>query len=235
MKLLPQKKDIDSAKAQERKQEIDSGLSLAKSVDKLREQLALEKKNLFEWRTANIASVQQEIDSYIETKEKFRIEIEKQEEYRKKLIEPLDKEWAEINRVKVELGNKSNEIFIANEQLKILEKEIENEKKKVSEIVSRVTQNEKDTIKAKEESVSLRDMAQHEYEIAKGERNQQTETFEKSLSDLAQQKKEYEVALSIIQIRENEVKEKESDIIKREQHLEMQQRTLRVAKEALKL
>lgn len=229
MKLLPQKKDIDKAKAQERKQEIDSGLSLAKSVDKLREQLALEKKNLFEWRTANIASVQQEIDSYLETKENLRIEIEKQEEYRKKLIEPLDKEWAEVNLEKAKGREIIDNACILMAQCKDEERILEQEKKKISEIVSRVTQNEKDTIKAREESISLRDMAQHEYEIAKGERNQQTATFEKSLSDLDQRKKEYEVALSVIEIRENQVNEKEADIIKREQDLERRIKNFRKA------
>lgn len=103
MKLLP-KKEIDKQKADERKRLIDEGMALAKSVDKLRETRAIEEKNLREWRLDNVTRIQQEIESYLEVKENLRKETEAMEALRKKLIEPLDKEWEEINKIKQELG-----------------------------------------------------------------------------------------------------------------------------------
>lgn len=234
MKLLPRKIDIDKVKAQERKQEIDSGIALAKSVDKLRETKLLEAKQLKEWREANLKVVQQEIDSYIEVRDNLKKQTEEAEVYRKKLIEPLDKEWAEVNQTKAQLIKEKHEIYLSGEQLKEKEIKVEQERQKVSQIVSRVTQNEKDTIKAKEETTSLKELAHKEYEMAREEHDKQTDRHERALSAIAQQEKEYEVATKTIEIREKEVREKESELIIREQHLASQQAQLRVAREVIK-
>lgn len=234
MKLLP-KKEIDIRLATEKKIQIDEGMSLAKSVDNLRKTLATEKKNLAEWRESNIKQIQQEIDSYIEVKENLKIATEKAEAHRKELLEPLDKEWEKVNKEKELLAEEKKEIYLSGERLKTEKKEIEKDRQKISEIVSQITKNEKDTEKIKEEINSLKDLAQREYEMAREDRISHSDIYEKTMRRLSDKEKEYEVAMSIIQIRENEVKEKESDIIKREQHLETQQKALRVAREVLKL
>lgn len=70
MKLLP-KKEIDTQKAKERKMQIDEGMALAKSVDKLREAKLNEEKSLREWREGNIKKVRYEIDQFIEERDKL--------------------------------------------------------------------------------------------------------------------------------------------------------------------
>lgn len=234
MKLLPRKIDIDKAKASERKREIDEGVKLATSIDKLRQQLSIEKKNLEDWRASNIAKVQQEIDSYLEVKENLRIETEKQEAYRKKLIEPLDKEWAEVNVIKKKTEEERFSLGLSREIIDTQFKDIEKEKSRLSEIIVKQKQNEKDTEKAKQEITSLKELAQKEYEMAREEHIAQSDRHEKKMIELSQREREYEVAQNVIKVRENEVKEKESELLLREQHLASQQVALRVASEALK-
>lgn len=235
MKLLPKKQDIDKAKNEERRKEIDSGIQLATRIDKLRDTAAKEEKQLKDWRDNAINLIQKEIDDYLTVKDNLQKQTEAAEVYRKKLLEPLDKEWEEVNLAKIKVNKELNDAFILKEQLKDEENLLEQQREEVSKIVSRITQNEKDTATAKEETLSLRQLAQTEYEISKEERSVQTNAYEKRLSEVAQKEREYEVAFSLIKIRENEVNEKEVDIIKREKHLESQQKALRSARETLKL
>lgn len=108
MKLLPKKIDIEKARLEERKRQIDEGIHLAKKIDALRQTALSEEKALREWRKNSLAAVQKEIDDYIIVKENLRVQTEEAEVHRKKLIEPLDKEWEEINRIKSELNRKNN-------------------------------------------------------------------------------------------------------------------------------
>ncbi len=76
-------------------------------------------------------------------------------------------------------------------------------------------------------------MAHHEYEVAKEEHDSQTRTHEIALNEIAKRHEEYTVALKVIEVREHEVNEKESDLIKKEQHLEKQQRAFEIARQVL--
>lgn len=234
MKLLPRKVDIDKAKAQERKQEIDSGMALAKSVDKIRETKLNEERALREWRNDNIAKIQQEIDSYIEVKENLRIATEKAELHRKALLEPLDKEWEEINLEKAKAKKIIDDAYTLMDQAKEEEKVLEQQRDRLSQIIAQSKLNEKDTEKAKQEAISLKQLAHTEYEIAREEHTTQSDNYERRLSEVAQREKEYEVALSLIKIREKEVEEKEVELLKERKHLESQQAALRIARDVLR-
>lgn len=227
MKLLPSKKNIDKAKAQERKLQIDTGLNLAKSVDNLRSQLLIEKQNLLNFRETSLKQTQVEIDALLEDKAnllKWNTEARK---IREELLKPLDEEWAEINKVKAQQIQEKQNIFLLREQQKEEKAEIDKEKEEIKKIATKIGEQHNETEKAKDETISLKDMAQREYEIAREERRQQTSTFEKALSEVHQRKEEYEIGLKTIEIRQNEVKEKENQILLDRKHLESQQALLR--------
>lgn len=235
MRLLAKKIDIEKAKNDERKKEIDSGVALATRIDKLRETSANEEKRLKEWRIESIRIVQKEIDDYITVRDNLKIQTEEAEVYRKKLLEPLDEEWAEINKIKSQQIQEKKNIFLLTEEFKEERQLLNTEQEKIRKVATEIGQKNNDIEKAKSEIISLKEMAQREYEIAREEHRIQTESFEKALSGADERKKEYEVALSLVEIREKEVNKKEVDIIKREQHLETQQVILRIAKEELKV
>lgn len=174
MLILPKKIDLDKAKANERKQEIDESISLAKKVDELRRLKSEEEQRLNNWRDNILKIVRQEVNDIIEQKNNLKGELETLREERKELLKPLNKEWEEISKIKIKYGVEYNEIFIQKEQLKIEKQELENEKNKVSEIISRTRKNEQDSEKIKEEVSSLRELSQKEYEMAKLEHDRQT-------------------------------------------------------------
>jgi chromosome segregation ATPase len=233
MRLLPRKQDVEKAKNDERKKEIDSGIALATRIDKLRETSANEEKRLKEWRSESIRLVQKEIDDYITVRDNLKKQTEEAEVYRKKLLAPLDDEWKEINSIKNQQIQEKQNIFLLKDEMKEEKKLLDREQENIRKVATEIVQKNSEIEKAKSETISLKKLAQGEYEIAREEHHMQTKSFEKTLSETDERKKEYEVALSLIEIRQKEVNEKEVDIIKREQHLETQQRTLRIAKEAL--
>lgn len=75
MKLL-RKNEINVAKSNERKIEIDTGLALARKVDSLREMVSKEEKNLQMFRDETTKIVQAEIDDLIKERDELRDEIE---------------------------------------------------------------------------------------------------------------------------------------------------------------
>lgn len=233
MLILPKKLDLDKAKANERKQEIDAGISLAKRVDELRRLKAEEEQRLNTWRENTLKIVQQEVSDIIEKKNNLKGELETLREERKELIKPLNKEWEEINKVKEEVRELTHLFNIKDLQTKQREKEIENEQKKVSEIISKTRQNEQLSGRFKDETISLRNLSQREYEVAKSEHDIQTRNTEERIQELSQRQKEYEVASKTIEIREQQVKEKESELIIREKDLERRQRNFQIAQEAI--
>ena len=228
MKLL-EKRKIDTQKAQERKQEIDTGLALAKSVDKLREARASEEKQLLEHRASMIKKVQYEIGQFIEERDNLEKQNNEAREIRDALLKP------DIIQVKAELAKMVNSelerrgIFLSAEALKLVEKKLEEDKDKISQITSQVKQKEDETEKARSEAISLKELAQREYEMARAEHISQTDTHEKRLSELDQRKKEYEVVITTYELKKKEIEEKESELLLDRKHLESQQEALRVA------
>ena len=233
MKLLPKKQDLDKAKNDERKRAIDEGIKLAESVDKLRQAKLNEEKSLREWREANIKAVKVEIDKALEEKGSLLKEVEDARALREQLLKPLDKEWVEVKKAKEEVVKEKESSFIEREQLKLEQEKGRQEWEKVSQAAVRIKQNEQDTEKAKSEAISLKELAQREYEMAHTEHDAQAKVIEEKLSELTQRAKEYEVAQSVIAIREHEVKDKEVELIKREQDLERRMRNFQLAQEVL--
>jgi len=233
MKLLPKKQDIDKTKADERKREIDSGMALAKSIDSLRETKLKEEKGLLEWRTNTLQKVQQEIDNLVYTRNHIEKQCDEATIKRNELLNPLNEEWAEVNKTKKDIESEQKQIEIQKEKLHTQELNIKENTEKLSNIIKRIKLKESQIDKQLSEISSLKDLTQGEYEIARSERIEQTDRHEYEMLQVNQMKKEYQVASSLIEIREKEVNEKEADIINRELHLESQQQKLRVAKEIL--
>lgn len=229
MKILPAKKDLDKVKSQERKLEIDNGMALAKRIDALRETKDKEEQQLREWREGSVNKVKEEIAVLVYERDTLKKQNEQATIKRDELLKPLTTEWALVDKAKAQLAEDKQKIWEEKEFLDKDKADLEKEKQKISKIVSRVTQNEKDTEKAKQESISLRELAQKEYEIARDEHISQTKDHEKAMSTALQLQKEYEVGLSLITIRENEVKEREEKLLVDIAHLESGQAQLRRA------
>ncbi len=234
MKLLDKRK-IDSNKTEERRKEVEDGVSLAKSIDKLREAKVTEERKFLDFRDNALKTIKGEMAQLNLEKNLLMEDIKQKQELRNELLKPLDKEWAEINQAKAKQVQEKQNIFLLREQEKEERKLLDEEQAKIKKIATKIGQKHNETEKAKSEAISLKELAQREYEMAHSEHVVQTETYEEEMRKAQGLQDEYKVALSLIQIRENEVKEKESELLIREKHLESQQVALRIAKEALKL
>lgn len=234
MKLLPKKADIDKSEAQERKRLIDDGLNLAKKVDALREARLTEEKSLFEWRDNTMKVVRKEIDDYITVRDNLKVQTEEAEVYRKKLLEPLDDAWIEVNTEKEIILEEKKNISLSKEALKVQTHKIKEEMEKVSALVSKIKLKENEIEKSKQKITALKEMAQREYEIAHEERITQKENHEKEISKVFEKQKEYENGIKIYEAYKKQVEEKESDLIIRENHLATQQKALQIAMEEIK-
>jgi len=93
---LLDKRTINTSVANEKKQLIETGLKLARSVDALRETKVEEEGRLDTFRKETIKVVQQEIDQFIAKRESLREEVRKAEEELKVLKLPLNPEWEKI-------------------------------------------------------------------------------------------------------------------------------------------
>lgn len=224
--ILPKKIDITKAQADERKREIDNGMALAHQVDDLRKTFQQEKLTHENWRKASIDELNNtltKLDLDIQSKKGELVQIQEQ---RQELLKPLDVEWSVLNQEKVKIGEDRKHVMLDKESLKVNISKIKDDTDKIAEIITKVKRNEKDTEKAKSRASSLEEMAQREYEIARNERTEQNNIWEKKIIDINQKEKEYEVALQTIEIREQQVKDKESELAERELLLKDQYETL---------
>lgn len=139
MHLLPVKRDIDKAKVIERKREVDSGIALARSLDKLRETFVNEKKNLLDYRENTLKVIQQEIDVLLREKEVLQEEIVRAREERKQLIIPLDKEWEYLTKTKEELMERESKLINKEQYFK-------KQFSQLTDIVNEIIKNQNDSM-----------------------------------------------------------------------------------------
>lgn len=226
MHILPKKQDIDRLKAQEKKIEIDTGLSLARSVDRLRESKLKEEKQLLEWRTITIKTIQQEIDQFIEERDKLEQQNHEARNLRNEMLKPLDKEWAEVNQVKMQIAEDKQAVYLARESLKEETLKIESKWNEVSETVLRIKSKETKVEKAKSEAIALKDLAQREYDIACEEHETHKKTQERELAEIQYLKTSYENGLQTNESKKQQLEEKESELINKEIQLQDREQTL---------
>lgn len=217
--ILPKKIDIDKAKSQEKKMQVDEGLILARRVDELRSMRVQMEKNFEVWRVGTSKTIQDDIDGLLAYRDGIYVEIVKAKKDRDELMKPLDEEWARVNKEGEGLIKDKNELFLDTERLKIKEVVLEKEKTKISEAIKKAKQNEKDTEKAKQSATSLNELAQGKYEEASRERDEQSERYESKIKEVNQREKEYEIALQTITVKERGIEEKEAELLERENTL----------------
>lgn len=226
MLLLPKKNDLDKARNNETKRQIDDGIALAKRVDELRRMRLDLEKNFETWRIETSKTIQLDIDNLIKEKEEIKKEIIVAYNTRTELLKPLDKEWEKVVEEKDLIYKDKNQLFLDKELFKVEANTLEKEKVKISDILEKTRQSEKDIDKIKSKTQNLKDMAQGEYEKALEEREQQNNRIDYQNLKLSEKIKEYEVALKTIEISEQQVKDKEENLLEREKSLKDRYETL---------
>jgi len=130
MKLLDPR-TIQSNLNNQRKTDIDQGLTLARKVDVLRETLSVEEAKLTTFREVTIKEVQRQIDEKIRERDILAQEIKEAEKQRTELLKPLDEAWALVIEDRKKLEDEKTETYVLNQQL---EKSLIEVNKSLSEI-----------------------------------------------------------------------------------------------------
>lgn len=129
-KLLD-KKIINAEVATQKKQQIDSGIAMAKKVDVIRENLQTEETNLELFRTETLKIVREEIDGEHRKLKLVKDAVKDQELKLSELQIPLDNAWAQLNTERVKLQSEKDDLEQKSDSLSLREQEIERSEQEI--------------------------------------------------------------------------------------------------------
>ena len=112
MKILD-KVQINALKAMEKKKEVDEGMKLAQTVDKLRETKSKEEENLRKFRDESIKAVKIDIEALLEQKNVLQGQIDTLNKEKIKAQAPIElsNEWKKVEQTKKDVYNLKQELF----------------------------------------------------------------------------------------------------------------------------
>lgn len=119
MKLLP-KKEIDKAKAENKRQEIDEGKKLIKQIEVIRQTRNDEEQSLERFRRETLISIKAELAPYEEKLNTLKKEVDEAKREREELLKPLELEWEEVNKVKDEVETLKQDTLISLNEVEVL-------------------------------------------------------------------------------------------------------------------
>lgn len=210
----------------ERKQDIDNGLKLARKVDNLREELSKKEQERDLFIKGNTTAQQEkvkELTTLISTKEK---EIEVLEEKRKELLKPVSLEWEKLKERELTLSKDEEDLNNLKSALTLLQGELNRREKELS-IDENRNQELKNEIKVQAEKVSNASLEAQNTLIHAREEEKRI-LSQARLKEGNAIKKEKEVALreNNITSRETKLDEEEKNIINEKIRLADMRKTL---------
>jgi hypothetical protein len=229
MKLL-QKKQINDRVQTERKNIIDSGVFLAKKIDALREEVLTLQKTRDEFIAGSQQVINDSLSSLQQKQDSLSKEITELEVRRKELLKPLDEEWAKVDKGIGEILNQKTELLAKEFLLNERENQIKKTENEISTIIANTRYKSEEAEKARNETFTLRDLAQKEYEIAKENTISNSALEEKKLKELSIKISTYENGISVNETKEKDLEIREVALLSERKHLESQQRIFLIAK-----
>ncbi len=233
MKILS-KKSVDSEVANQRKTQIDEGLSIAKRVDTLRQTLAsLEQqhKKFLEGMSLELSKNTDHLFSKIAS---LKLEIEGLEEKRNALLKPLNEEWERVTLKSKEILQREEDVLQKNSNLEFREKNTEEREKKSKDSLFRIKTRERELVKCLEDAYKFRE----DLEQLQKEAESKKSSIEKEFVDRENSIKGIE-AKNMEEARANEhfhtiLSDKEKELRDRERQINDKYQTLLRTQERLK-
>lgn len=233
MKLLP-KNELFAKVNTEKKAIIDGGIFLAKKIDALREEMLTLQKERDEFISGSQKIINESLVKLQQKQDSLFKEIKELEVKRRELLKPLNDEWAEVTKAKAHIVAQKEENRIDREQINTDEKITTKIKEETSRILARTKYKEKEIEKARNEILSLQEDTQKTSELIKKERISQISIHEKAMSEVNQRLEEYENGIVLYENKKKDLEEREEKLLLDKQHLESQQRQLKIAYEVIK-
>lgn len=145
-RLLP-KSELAIEKANEKRNEIDQGLALAKKVDSLRETAASEESKLAKFRSETLKVIKDDIDKLIIEKQALESNIESLNAQRIELMKPLTDAWDKVNAKEYELTEYALSLQNKFDKLSSEKKDFELKSEELDMEEQRITERERETIR----------------------------------------------------------------------------------------
>lgn len=209
MKLL-EKKQINETVQSERKNQIDSGIFLAKKVDTLRQELLDLEKEQADFIATSKQVLENSIGELQRTKSTLEVDIKDATRQLQKLREPLDKEWTTVKKQKSEvlqlqtqisnylqsLIKERSELLKEKDRVNVLLESAINHENQTYEILQKNDQDRKEIKKLLSETKNLKESKESELyikELSIDEREKslknREETLKKDRLELNKEKK----------------------------------------------
>lgn len=204
---LLDKKLVSASLATERRQEIDKGIKLAKAVDALKEARVKEEKNLEEFRVANLATIQIQIDAKIAENKHIDSETRKLKEERLKAQAPLDlkEEWMKVREIST--ANESWQDKNTQDSIDLLAREEKNR--------LRANRLEREKIEIEDEHILSRrtlDEAERKHSLASGALKRAEKQAQETLKNVQQIENHIKVREEDATIREISLSKREKEV-----------------------
>lgn len=233
MKLLS-KSDIATAKAKDKRREIDEGLKIAQRVDSLRETQAMEEAALTKFRKETLIAINQEIVSETRKKNELLKEVSDLEDRKREALKPLDEAWNAVRAKEEELTEYAHQLHQDREILSQAEKDHEIEVELLKVEKSRVSDERDRSIKSLANAEAFRE----ENRLILSQNRNILEESKLVLKDAQKKAKLKEQAIHVAELRLKEreriIQEKEKDIINQNIFLADQRKTLERALNRIK-
>lgn len=202
---LLDKRVISTELAEEKRRQIQSGVTLAKKVDAVRETLQKEENDLESFRRETITRIQKEIDSKIGERNSLDKEIVQRREERIQLEAPIDlkEAWNEVQSGRLEVTEWKDRLGTQTVEQLAKEAEIAEFTESTVKRSEQSKEREKITVRTLQEAESKYGEASVVLDKAKVE--------SKKLIESAKQKEKKVIERELsIEVRENEVSELEN-------------------------
>ena len=224
---LLDKRVVSAEVANQKKQQIDTGITIAKKVDAVRETLQEEETRLEIFREETLKRVQSEIDSKIREREHLENEISRRREERIQLEAPIDLKdaWNEVQSGKIEINNRRDNLTNQLVQQTAREGELEKSEENLAKRNSEISQKEKlsdRTLRAAEDKF---EEASSVLDKAKTDSKRLFDIAAKKEKQVVQREIEADERDALIVDREQEVSKHEIDLSNREQALKVKYET----------
>lgn len=225
MRLLD-KKEVDIAKAKERRLEVDEGFKLASKVDGLRRLVAEEQAKFDKWRDAMISAIKAEIALWTEKRDTIESEAKHAEERKRAALEPIKERENAVELKEKDIAEQRERLAIDQAKLNQFAASIGEREGKLKDAENAITlsKNEADRlletaiIEKKSSSASIR-AASARLEKIEGERKAILEELKGREGRVAERERNASLREKAFAQREDALSRRERDIIDREETL----------------
>ena len=232
MRLMPPK-EVNNLLNTERKNQIDSGVFIAKRIDFLREDLANITKERLDFIAGSQEAMNIALKDLHDKTDRLKKEVSDLEAQKAELQKPLDAQWEKVNALFKENTDEKEVLRLKKEELDQRETQITKDTEEISKITAKVRRQDEESVKANENARAIQEVIARKAEVVEEEHRIHTEAHEKLMAEAVGLRNRYENGLALYESKVKDLEAREQKLLSETAHLESQQAQLRNIRESL--